>query len=166
MMNSIKELTIKNWELVDQFCRENPSYFVLQSGEGGEIGGAEDIFKSLPAGRSLDNKFIYGFFQDDQLTGLAEGIRHYPQKDTWMIGLFIIAERMRNQSVGTVNLKLLESTLKEAGAKGYRIGVLDVNPSGMRFWKRQGYIPTGEVKTITFENQIQRVHILEKRLQK
>lgn len=161
-MNTIRLLTLGDWETVNLFCLENPGYFTLQSGEGAEVGGADDIFQSLPEGRSFADKFVYGFFIEDKLVGLAEGIRDYPQNGSWVIGFFIIAENLRKQSLGTEFLHMLEYALMGRGAQRFRVGVLDVNQSGMRFWERHGYIRTGEIKEISFGTQDQRVHVLIK----
>ncbi len=161
-MPVIRKLTREDWDIVDRFCLENSSYFIVQSGDNAETRAAEDLFQSLPAGKSLDDKFIFGYFLGDRLAGIAEGIRDYPQEGSWVIGFFIIAEELRKQSLGKDFLQGLEGRLRDSGALCLRIGVLDVNQGGMVFWEKSGYIRTGEVKEMTFDERVHRVHVLTK----
>lgn len=162
MTYSVLTLNAKDLEAVNQFCLANPSYFIMESGEGADLTAARDIFESLPVGVSSTEKFIKGFYIDDQLVGLAEGIQNYPDIGTWIIGLFIIAEAYRNQSLGAHFLTALEDTLKTSGARTFRIGVLDANPAALHFWETQGYQKTGEVKEMIFGPLVHQVNVLVK----
>jgi len=163
-MAMIRKLTLEDRDSVNQFCLDNPSYFILESGNDAEVRAAEDIFQGLPPGKNLDDKFIYGYFAGLQLVGVAEGIRDYPQDGTWIIGLFIIAEDLRKQSLGKVFLQELELELRDSGASCFRIGVLDINQQGMLFWEKAGYIRTGEIKEMVFNEIVHRVHVLTKEI--
>lgn len=158
----IRELTQDDWNQVHTFCIENPGYFILESGPEADRRAAEDIYQSLPPGKTVEDKFIYGYFPESGLAGIAEGIRDYPQPGTWVIGLFIIAEGLRGQSHGKRFLQQLEVRLKGGGAGVSRIGVLDGNKGGMRFWESNGYCRTGEIKEMDFSGVVHQVHVLKK----
>lgn len=161
-MASIRKLTLDDWDIVNRFCLESPSYFVIESGSEGELRAADELFQSIPEGKTLEDKFIYGYFVGDELAGIAEGIRNHPQNGTWIIGMFIVAENLRNQSLGTDFLQQLELQLRDSGAMRFRIGVLDINQDGMKFWERSGYIRNGDIKEMVFNDIVHRVHVLTK----
>lgn len=46
--------------------------------------------KALPEGKSLEDKFYIGFFENDSLIAIMDFILSFPKEDTVFIGLFMM----------------------------------------------------------------------------
>ena len=83
--------------------------------------------KALPEGKSLEDKFYIGFFENDRLIAIMDFILSFPEEDTIFIGLFmmdskesgkgkgsaIIAEAFVKQVLGLYYYKKENASLKE-----------------------------------------------------
>jgi GNAT superfamily N-acetyltransferase len=55
------------------------------------------------------------------------------------IGLFHIAQHLHGTGLAQVVMQVLEQWARDQGFVYLRLGVLQVNPRGMRFWRAQGF---------------------------
>jgi len=124
-----------------------PGYF--EAVTGGPVGKAEaqSELTSLPPGRSHDDKFVWGLYRGDEMIGCADVLRGYPDRPRAVIGLLLLTEHWQRQGLGRAFARLVEQTIGGwPEIERFRIGVISTNPGALAFWRKLGYVETGEVK--------------------
>jgi len=124
-----------------------PSYFHLTTGLPPGKAEAQSTFAALPPGKSYDDKFVYGFYADEAMIGCADVIRGYPTPNKAVIGLFLLSERWQRRGFGRAFAALLEQAIDAwPEIKVLRVGVVEANIGAHAFWRKLGYVESGEVK--------------------
>ena len=124
-----------------------PGYF--EAVTGGPVGKAEaqSELTSLPPGCSHDDKFVWGLYRGDEMIGCADVLRGYPDRPRAVIGLLLLTEHWQRQGLGRAFARLVEQTIGGwPEIERFRIGVIFTNPGALAFWRKLGYVETGEVK--------------------
>ena len=145
---SFKLLTFeKDRKEVHQFLIKNKNYLIWQDGEEISEKTTEDFFYgSLPTQNSYNDKFIIGAYQTDQLFCVFDILKNYPITGTWVIGLMLLAKESRGKGTGAKLFEALEKCIRENNVIKIRLGVLEDNDIGRKFWKRMGFVENGEVR--------------------
>ncbi|WP_158502186.1 N-acetyltransferase [Vitiosangium sp. GDMCC 1.1324] len=132
-------------------CRD----FLELTHEAPRPGAAREFLNNLPNGKTLEDKFVLGLYAEgaDELAGVIDIVRHWPIRDEWIIGTFLLEPTRRNTGLGASVHRDLEQWVRGQGATGLRLVVQVQNPAGLRFWQRQGYAITGQT--------VQRTHVRE-----
>jgi len=64
-----------------------------------------------------------------------------------VIGLLLLTEHWQRQGLGRAFARLVEQTIGGwPEIERFRIGVISTNPGALAFWRKLGYVETGEVK--------------------
>lgn len=130
----------EHFEQVYELCLKCSDYFILHDGIGPDEEDAREVFNSLPPGNTYDDKFILGVFGlNKELAGLAEIVKDYPIRDSWIIGLMFIDPALRKQGIGRILHGEIECLARSSGADTLRLGAVEENKDGVRFWKSLGY---------------------------
>lgn len=129
------------------FCRDNPDYDVLLTGEVPDPEAwVEDFLHDLPPASfnwSATHKLIavsahephaIQAIMDVSEDMIAQGVGH--------IGLFQVAQALHATGYAHHLYEGLEAWLMKRGTDVLRLGVLDGNPRGLAFWTRHGYRQT------------------------
>lgn len=108
--------------------------------------GIFGIFTVLPPNKSYGDKFVLGVFTfDNKLVGIVDIVRDFPAAYEWMLGLMIIDPDERCKGIGKIVHKALSQWAINLGAKSFRIGVIQENYKGIKFWSSLGYKKIKEV---------------------
>ena len=124
-----------------------PSYYEAVTGAPPRGALAQSMFTALPPDKSYDDKFVWGLYAADAMIGCADVIRGYPVREKAVIGLLLLAEPWQRRGLGRAFAALVEQAIgawKEI--ETLRVGVAKSNPGALAFWRKMGYIETGEVK--------------------
>ena len=78
------------------------------------------------------------------LAGVVDLVRDFPENGVWMLGLMLLAPGERGNGLGRAAHAELVQWAKALGAKSVRIGVIEENRDGARFWDSLGYRRQGE----------------------
>lgn len=70
---------------------------------------------------------------------MVDIFKNYPHKGTWMIGLLLLSPSERNKKLGKIIHEEVKNYALIQGANSFRIGVLEQNIRGLKFWKSLGY---------------------------
>jgi RimJ/RimL family protein N-acetyltransferase len=121
-----------------------PGYFHRIS--GGPPGPAEagELFAELPAGKSFDDKFVYGIEADGRLVGCLDLLRGYPVPGTAFLGLLLLSEAHQRRGIGCAAYALAESIVRSWSCDTVRLGVVATNGPALCFWRACGFRATGE----------------------
>jgi GNAT superfamily N-acetyltransferase len=143
-----------------------PAYFQSVTGAPPRGALAQSTFTALPPDKTYPDKFVWGFYSGDAMIGCADVIRGYPVRDKALIGLLLLAEPWQRRGLGRVFAALIEQAIAPwSEIVTLRIGVVATNTGALAFWRKQGYVGTGEVNPAA-SGFVADTIVLEKRLQR
>lgn len=146
---------------IEQFFAENADYSILSSGASEPKREARELFSTLPEGKTLEDKFVFGIFERaGKLIGLIDLVKNYPEQDTWIIGLMLLSTQNRRQNIGKLIHVAGVKFVKKSGCKKLRLGVLEQNIGGLCFWQSLGYKKCTQ-KEMEIHGKISLVWVLE-----
>jgi ribosomal protein S18 acetylase RimI-like enzyme len=101
---------------------------------------AADLLRSLPRGKSHDDKFVIGLFDaPGHQVGVLDVVRDYPRPGEWYLGLLMFGPGWRNRGLGERVYRRLEEWVRALGGHAVHLVVQEQNPGALRFWKRMGF---------------------------
>lgn len=110
----------------------------------------EDM-EALPPGKSYDDKYYVGFFENESLVAIMDLILDYPAKEIAFIGLFMTNVQYQNKGIGTKIINEVVMYLKSLGYKKIRLGVDKGNPQSFSFWTKNNFNVISEDEYILME---------------
>jgi GNAT superfamily N-acetyltransferase len=127
---------------LQRFYEANPEYHHAVGGRAPRPDEAENDFHALPPANFVyTRKWMLGFEDAaGELVGVADLIADLFARRVWHIGLFIVATRLHGQGAAAVLYGALEAWMREQGAQWLRLGVVEGNTPGERFWEKSGYV--------------------------
>lgn len=155
----IKTLTKVNHSEIKQLYDLCSDYYMLSSGRSATEEDVDDIFKYSEK-KTVEDSLTLGVYDNSEvLIGIVDIFKDYPEIGTWMIGLLLLSPSERNKKLGRdVHEEIKRYALSE-GAIKLRIGVLEDNINGRRFWDSLEYQYV-KTTTIDIENKNHNVDIL------
>jgi ribosomal protein S18 acetylase RimI-like enzyme len=127
-------------------CRD---YFELSTGAPPGPNEAEDLIRSVPRGRTAEDKFVIGLFDaPGHLVGVLDVIRDHPKPNHWFLGLLLIGRSWRGHHMGERVYRRLEEWIRVQGGREIHLIVQEQNPGAIRFWQRMGFDVGGMGKQI------------------
>lgn len=163
----LRELTGERSEMeaLQHVIERAPDYMYRVTGHPPGRAEAQSTYVVLPEGKSYDDKFVYGIYLADHMVGCADVIRAYPTEETIMLGLLLLAESYQHQGIGAAAYRLLEDKFRAwPRMTRVRIGVVRTNEQVLPFWRKLGFVETGEVKLYQYDKLVSETIILEKEL--
>jgi len=140
-------------------------YAMIVDGEPFSATAADDIFRSGPPGRPLDDKFIFGLVDArGEIAGLLEGMRDYPEPGAWWIGLLLLDPDVRGQGVGRELVESFAGYARSQGAGSLMLGVVEENRGAYRFWEQAGFALVRTTEPRPFGRKVQAVHVMNRPL--
>nr|WP_300090370.1 GNAT family N-acetyltransferase [Sedimentibacter sp.] len=150
LKNGYKIKTINKNDNINQvygLCKRCSDYYLLHDGTYPNYEDAEEIFTSLPPNNTYEDKFVAGIFSpENELAGLMEVVRNYPEPDSWIIGLMFIDPDERKNGLGRMSHDAVKNLAINSGAKMFRLGAVEENTNGVMFWSSLGYKKVKEAK--------------------
>lgn len=113
-----------------------------------------DDMKALPPGKSYDDKYYIGFFENDSLVAIMDLILDYPTKGIAFIGLFMTNIQYQHKGIGSNIISEIAMSLKSLGYRKIRLGVDKGNPQSYSFWSKNNFNVVSEDKYILMELDI------------
>ena len=165
-MDMIKLISVNNDELKNEALNvylENNYYFSKISDDPPSISNVEEDIEVIPNGVQKNQKNYRLISFNDEILGVVDFLSDYPEKNTILIGLFIIKSDKQKQGLGTKIFRYLEKSFKNKKFLKIRIGVLVDNKIGLSFWKKQNFKEI-ERKFLKFEKSEKEVIVMEKEI--
>ncbi|MCG6840882.1 GNAT family N-acetyltransferase [Fusobacterium polymorphum] len=162
-MDMIKLISVNNDKLKNEALNvylENNYYFSKISDNPLSISNVEEDIEVIPNGVQKNQKNYRLISFNDEILGVVDFLSDYPEKDTILIGLFIIKNDKQKQGLGTKIFRYLEKSFKNKKFLKIRIGVLVDNEIGLSFWKKQNF---KEIER-KFEKSEKEVIVMEKEI--
>jgi GNAT superfamily N-acetyltransferase len=114
-------------------------YYRLVYGAPADAGEAALLLGELPPGKTLADKFMFGFFRGLDLYGVIDVVRGYRDADEWYLGLLLLRPWARSGGRGTMILEEVVGWLRAEGCKRVRLAVAEQNVRALRFWERHDF---------------------------
>ena len=165
-MDMIKLISVNNDKLKNEALNvylENNYYFSKISDNPPSISNVEEDIEVIPNGVQKNQKNYRLISFNDEILGVVDFLSNYPEKDTILIGFFIIKNDKQKQGLGTKIFRYLEKSFKNKKFLKIRIGVLVDNEIGLSFWKKQNFKEI-ERKFLKFEKSKKEVIVMEKEI--
>ena len=124
-------------------CRSNPQYYRHCPPPPSLEGLARDL-AALPPGKTAEDKYYLGYFDDARLIAALDLITGYPSPDTAFIGFFMLDASAQGCWLGSRLVSELFDGLAAQGFREVRLGWAKTNPQARAFWLKQGMVPTGQ----------------------
>jgi len=162
-MDMIKLISVNDDKLKNEALNvylENNYYFSKISDNPLSISNVEEDIEVIPNGVQKNQKNYRLISFNDEILGVVDFLSDYPEKDTILIGLFIIKNDKQKQGLGTKIFRYLEKSFKNKKFLKIRIGVLVDNEIGLSFWKKQNF---KEIER-KFEKSEKEVIVMEKEI--
>jgi ribosomal protein S18 acetylase RimI-like enzyme len=176
-MNSAQDFSINNpdysvcrlqpeqMEALQRLLEQCADFTQLVEGESVRPEAAQEIFRSVPEGRSVRDKFLYGLLhRAGNFVGVLEGMRHYPDDTTWWIGLLLLAPETRGHGLGRKIIAGFSEYVYENQGTAVMLGVVEQNRAAQRFWQRMGFEWVRQTDPRTFGRKTQTIHVMRKEL--
>ncbi|MCY6371154.1 GNAT family N-acetyltransferase [Clostridium ganghwense] len=145
----IKPLTIEKIKIIEELCEKCSDYYILHDGIVPSKEDTKEIFEAIPPNKNYKDKFVLGIFKDNkQLVGIIDIVKDFPVIGQWMLGLMLIDPKERGNGLGKMAHEALIQWATNLGAKSFRIGVIEDNYKGIKFWSDLGY---RKIKEVTME---------------
>ncbi|WP_293575863.1 GNAT family N-acetyltransferase [Phaeobacter sp.] len=140
----IRDLSpIADLDLVAQFYREAPDYWLLAEGRAPDMAKAAAFFIDGPPGCDPSVSYRLGLFLGARLSGLAEVSFGFPDPQDAYLGFMMLGPWARGAGHGVTFLREVEARAQDRGADHLYLAVLDENPRARAFWQREGFRDTG-----------------------
>lgn len=165
-MDMIKLISVINDELKNEVLNiylKNDYYFSKILDNPPSISNVEEDIEVIPNGVQKNQKNYRLISFNNEILGVVDYLTDYPEKDTILIGFFIIKNDKQKQGLGTKIFRHLENLFKDKKFLKIRIAVLVDNEIGLSFWKKQNFKEI-ERKFLKFEKSEKEVIVMEKEI--
>ncbi|MBS6196578.1 MAG: GNAT family N-acetyltransferase [Clostridiales bacterium] len=142
----VRKITENDIPEVLALCKGNPTYYLHMKMEPSPENLKEAI-TIVPPNKTMEDKFFVGFYKEEYLVAILDLITGYPVKETAFIGWFMMKKEFQHQGLASEIVRELLKHLKETGFRYVRLGYVKGNRESESFWKRNGFLPTGEEST-------------------
>lgn len=124
-------------------CKSNPQYYVYCPPQVTVESILEDM-KGLPPGKTYEDKYYIGFWDDQKLVAVMDLILYYPDKETAYIGFFMVDQCYQGKGIGSRVINDVFMNLKQS-FKYVRLGFVKGNSQAEHFWLKNGFKQSGSV---------------------
>ncbi|EDX83292.1 acetyltransferase, GNAT family [Synechococcus sp. PCC 7335] len=137
-------------------------FALLTDGQSPPSTAARDEFEALPDGKTTQDKYIFGLFDKNDLIGMIESIRHYPDNQTWWLGLMMLSPEQRGKGLGSELYQAFETWVTAQEIKQVSLSVVEANKLGLQFWKSLGFEVVKKMEPQQFGNKTHAVYVMSR----
>ena len=149
---------------VNSVLQAAADYHMLVEGAPPTEAHVDEFFTSVPDGYTAADLFPLGFRVADKLIGVASILRRWNAPNKAIIGLLVFDPQWRGRGYGRVAVEHIEALAQTWPAiDQLRIAVVRTNSDVLGFWRKVGFVETGEIKP-KYGPYIDDIVILEKPL--
>jgi ribosomal protein S18 acetylase RimI-like enzyme len=157
------ELQSENTQLLQKLFEQCADYAMIVEGESVSPSAAQETFETVPTGRSLSDKFVYGVLdRNGNIVGVLEGMCHYPDEMTWWIGLFMLAPEVRGHGLGQRLIKSFSDYVRSEQGASIMLGVVEENRAAYHFWQKLGFELVRKTEPRLFGRKTQAVYVMRR----
>ena len=137
---SISQLTRADIDRLQTLFEQCSDFFVMTNGAAASPTAAREEFEEVPEGKTVEDIQAFGLFdRNDILVGTIIAIEHYPDEQTWWVGLMLLAPEQRGKGLGEDFYRAFEAWVSMQGGAYISLCAIAANLSGRQFWQRMGF---------------------------
>lgn len=141
----VRRLTAADVEDIHWIMKFQERYYA-HSGKERSIEAILRDMEALPPGKSAEDKYYVGYFEDDCLMAVLDFIDGWPDADTAYIGFFMLDHLWQGKGNGVSLMEKLCIYCAELGYKRVMLGWDKGNHQSGSFWRKMGFEPVKEVE--------------------
>ena len=130
---------------IDALLVRCADFIRLSEGQDPSPGDGRLLLEERPHEAPEVEKLVLGLYDGPCLIGVVDLLRDYPAPGVWYLGLMLIEPPRRRAGIGTALFAALGEWVARQGGRALRLGVVEQNAAGHRFWTRQGFQDIGSV---------------------
>lgn len=143
---TVRKIEEEDIHTVFQLCEKNPQFYEYCPPFVTLDGIREDL-KALPKGKTMEDKYYVGFYNNEKLVAVMDLISQYPNDKTAFIGFFMMDIAFQGQGIGSKIIHEVCTYLKQ-DFDYIRLAYVKGNNQSKNFWYKNNFKPTGvEVET-------------------
>ena len=131
---------------IDALLVRCADFFRLEEGREPAAGDGFLRLEERPASAPEVEKLALGLYDGPCLIGMLDLFVDYPAPGVWRLNLMLIEPARRRAGVGSALLAALTDWIAGQGGKVLRLGVVEQNAAGHRFWARHGFRDIAQVE--------------------
>ncbi len=163
---SVRFLSPADSSLLQDLYDRCLDFMLLVDGHPAGPNEGEKAFTDVPPGISLANKLMFGIVtQQNELVGVLDVVRDYPEASVWWIGLFLLAPEVRSQGAGQKIIQGFVDFTRNFGVQYVMLGVVEENVRAFQFWSRVGFSLLRETEPQKFGEKTQVVKVMYLKVQ-
>lgn len=137
---TVSRLTVQDADALQRLFETCGDFFELTNGMPPIPTAARDEFSDVPDGKSPQDIHAFGLVAHRSiLVGVIIAVQHYPDAETWWIGLMLLAPEHRGQGIGAKFYRAFEQWLAEHGVVHVSLCAIAPNHTGRQFWQQMGF---------------------------
>ena len=125
---------------LQQVLEGAPAYSNLVKGRPPLPTDTEDVFKDFPPVSHAVDKLVAGFIFNNQMVGVVDICKNYPEVHIAYIGLLLFAEKFQGRGFGSEALSHIRALAGSWDCRTIRVAVIETNTRALIFWKDEGFI--------------------------
>jgi len=157
----VKLLKLEDAVVLQSFYEQGIEFALLTDSQPSSSTAARDEFDAVPDGKTTEDKYIFGLFDpQNNLIGMIESIRHYPDNQTWWLGLMMLSPQQRGQGLGSEFYQAFENWVSAQAVKQVSLSVVEANELGLQFWQSLGFEVIRKTEPQQFGNKTHVVYVM------
>lgn len=160
---AITQLSQQDSALLQGLFERCTDFFLLTEGMAPAPTAAQEEFQDAPPGKMPEDLRFFGLWDaQGTLIGTIIAVQHYPDEETWWIGLMLLAPSHRGQGLGAAFYRAFERWLVAQGVSYVALTAIAANTPGRAFWQRMGFTLIRQTPPRTFGQKIHELYVYRK----
>ena len=135
---SVRTLKESDVEMLVELCRQNTVFYEYTEARPTRENILDDMH-ATPPGITMEDKYYFGFFDDQELVAIMDLIDGYPKLEIAYIGFFMMNPQYQGKQIGTAIVGEVIDYLQSIGKTAVRLAIEKGNPQSSHFWKKNGF---------------------------
>ena len=135
---SVRVLEESDVETLVEICRQNTVFYEYTEARPTRENILDDMH-ATPSGITMEDKYYFGFFDDQELVAIMDLIDGYPKPEIAYIGFFMMNPQYQGKQTGTSIIGEVVDYLQSTGKTAVRLAIDKGNPQSSHFWKKNGF---------------------------
>ena len=161
----IKYLTLEDAAILQALYNQCVDFALLTYGCPFSQNAAREEFIDVPEGKTKDDNYLFGLYDSyNRLIGAIASHKHYPNCQTWWIGLMMLTPASRNRGLGKKFYRAFECWVAKQNIAQISLCTVQENTIGLKFWQKMGFKIVRTISTKQFQSKNHKVYVLNKKI--
>jgi len=168
---SVKQLFYEDAPVLQKLYEQCNDFAILTDGVAFSPTAAREEFDTVPEGKTPADNYIFGLCDSqarrkpnrhNTLIGMLAAYQEYPDKQTWWLGMMMLAPKYRNKGLGTDFYRAFERWLLSQGIQQISLCAIEANSLALEFWFKMGFSITRTIPAKQFGIKNHKVYVFNR----